>query len=44
LRKKGVLVRNFDIPTLQDWLRVTVGRPGENEIFLKKLKAVLEER
>lgn len=44
LRKNGVLIRHFDTPALKDWLRVTVGRPEENEIFLKKLRIVLEEK
>jgi histidinol-phosphate aminotransferase len=42
LKQKGVLIRCFETPALKDWLRVTVGRPEENEIFLKKLKLVLE--
>jgi len=44
LRKRGVLVRNFETPALKYWLRVTVGRPGENAIFLSQLKAVLKVR
>jgi histidinol-phosphate aminotransferase len=44
LKKGGVLVRSFDAPALRDWLRVTVGRPGENEIFLKTLKSLREEK
>jgi histidinol-phosphate aminotransferase len=43
LRETGVLVRNFDTPALENCLRVTVGRPDENEIFLKKLRTVMEE-
>lgn len=44
LRKKGVLVRNFDGPGLKNWLRVTVGRPAENRAFLAALKALMEGR
>lgn len=39
--KKGICVRagtEFGMPT---WLRVTIGRPEENELFVGKLKEVL---
>ncbi len=41
LRKQGVLIRAFDAPRLDQWLRVTIGRPGENEKFLLALKKIL---
>jgi histidinol-phosphate aminotransferase len=37
LLKKGVLVRNLT-GVIEDCLRVTVGTPGENEVFLRTLK------
>jgi histidinol-phosphate aminotransferase len=39
----GVLVKNLDgaHPSLADCLRVTVGRPEENEVFLEALRAAL---
>ncbi len=42
LRERGVLVRNLDgaSPLLRDCIRVTVGRPEENEAFLRALEAV----
>lgn len=43
LRRRGVLVRAFDRPPLNEWLRVTIGRPEENEVFLRALSNVLEE-
>ncbi|MFH1227795.1 MAG: histidinol-phosphate transaminase [Planctomycetota bacterium] len=41
LYKQGVLLRYFETPRLKNMLRVTVGRPEENLIFLRKLKAIL---
>ncbi|ROR29777.1 histidinol-phosphate transaminase [Inmirania thermothiophila] len=43
LRTRGVLVKNLDgsHPLLADCLRVTVGRPEENDAFLAALEAVL---
>jgi histidinol-phosphate aminotransferase len=45
LAQRGILVRNFANPMLsiQDCLRVTVGTPEENEIFLHNLDKVLNE-
>jgi histidinol-phosphate aminotransferase len=40
--RKGVLLRYFSTPRLEDTLRVTIGKPNENEIFLKILKEVLK--
>ena len=42
LLKRGVLVRNLS-DVVEDCLRVTVGLPGENSIFLKELAAVVRE-
>ncbi len=43
LRASGVLVKNLDgaHPLLADCLRVTVGKPEENDAFLVALKAAL---
>jgi histidinol-phosphate aminotransferase len=42
LLDKDVLVRDFSRwPRLEDCLRVTVGRPEENDAFLTALKEVL---
>jgi len=40
LLKKGILVRNLS-EVIDGCLRVTVGTPGENNLFLKTLKQVL---
>lgn len=39
--RRGVLLRYFSTPRLKDTLRVTIGKPDENQIFLKTLKEVL---
>ena len=43
LRNAGVLVKNLTEahPLLQDCLRVTVGRPEENALFLQALATVV---
>ena len=40
--KRGVLLRYFGDKRLENYLRVTIGTPEENKIFLEKLKLVLE--
>jgi histidinol-phosphate aminotransferase len=42
LLKEGVLVRNMR-GVVNSCLRVTVGTPGENRIFLKALKEVISK-
>jgi histidinol-phosphate aminotransferase len=41
LKRQGVLVRFFDKPGLSDKLRITVGRPEENDALLSALDACL---
>jgi histidinol-phosphate aminotransferase len=41
--RRGVLLRFFDTPRLKDILRVTIGKPEQNKIFLKTLKKVLKD-
>ena len=41
LAKVGILVRSFSDPVLSDAVRVTVGRPNQNDAFLAALQAVL---
>jgi len=43
LYKKGVLVRPYDSARLKNYLRVTMGKRRENDIFLKTLKSEMEE-
>jgi len=43
MKEKGVLIRHFDAPRLCQYNRITVGSREQMEIFLEKLKEVLEE-
>ncbi|TYO96267.1 histidinol-phosphate transaminase [Desulfallas thermosapovorans] len=43
LLERGVLVRNFGDPLLTRYLRVSVGQPEENMIFLHSLQQVIAE-
>ena len=43
LKEKGVLIRHFDTPRVRQYNRITVGSQAQMEIFMEKLKEVLEE-
>jgi histidinol-phosphate aminotransferase len=43
LYKKGILVRRFGGPDLKKFLRVTIGKPEENEEFIKKIKQIIKK-
>ena len=43
MKQKGVLIRHFDTPRLRQYNRITVGSRAQMEIFLEKLREVLEE-
>ena len=43
LRDRGVLVRYFDKPRIDNFLRITIGTDGEMEILLKTLADILED-
>jgi histidinol-phosphate aminotransferase len=43
LWEKGILVRCFASPELTDCLRVTVGKPQENDAFITALSSLLKE-
>jgi histidinol-phosphate aminotransferase len=36
-RRAGILVRTFDDPLLTDCVRITVGRPADNDLLLSAL-------
>ena len=44
LREKGILVRHFSKPSIEDYNRVTVGSPDEMEAFISAVKEVLHEK
>jgi histidinol-phosphate aminotransferase len=39
--RRGILLRFFDTPRLKNTLRVTIGKPEGNALFIKTLKEVL---
>ncbi len=43
LQDKGVLVRYFDRPLLQNYIRISVGRPEQTDILIKALRGLEEE-
>lgn len=43
LKEKGVLVRHFAKPRLSEYIRITVGSKEQMEVFLEKVKEILEE-
>ena len=43
LLKRGFMVRSGDVHDAPQWLRVTVGRPEENDGFIEGFRAVLAE-
>lgn len=44
LLKKGLIIRSGDIFGMDDWIRLTIGTPEENEIFIKALAEVIHEQ
>ena len=43
LREDGVIVRHFKIPRIEQYLRITVGKPEESEILFSSLERILAE-
>ncbi len=41
LREKGIYVRYFDIPRLENWLRITVGTDDEMEKLLSEIRGII---
>ena len=44
LKKKGILVRHFEKPRIDDYLRVTVGKTEEMDAFLNAIDEILSEK
>ena len=42
LKKQGVLVRYFNKPRIDNYLRITIGTDEEMDLFIKKLEGLLE--
>lgn len=43
LARKGIFIRHFDVPGLEDKLRITVGRPEHTEALLQALDEVTQK-
>ena len=44
LKERGILVRHFTRPRINDYVRVTIGTREEMDAFLRETKAILEEQ
>ena len=40
LKKNGILVRHFDAPRIQNWLRITIGTPEQMQTFMETLDKI----
>ena len=43
LKARGVLVRHFAKPPIQNWLRITVGTTAQMEHLVNNIQQILEE-
>lgn len=43
LQKKGIFVRYFDMPRLQDYLRISIGTPDNDDKLIKALTEIMRE-
>ena len=43
LKQEGILVRHFDAPRIQNWLRITIGTPEQMQTFMETLDKIMEE-
>jgi histidinol-phosphate aminotransferase len=41
LREDGIIVRHFSMPRIDQYLRITVGRPEDSEVFFTSLQRIL---
>jgi histidinol-phosphate aminotransferase len=40
LRQRGIFIRYFDTPRLKDYLRITIGKPEDNDALIEVLKTL----
>ena len=43
LKKNSILVRHFDAPRIQNWLRITIGTPEQMQTLMETLDKIMEE-
>ena len=43
LKARGILVRYFDTPRLQSFIRISVGKPEHTDTLIKALRLIEEE-
>jgi histidinol-phosphate aminotransferase len=44
LKERGVLIRHFAQPGIEEWSRITIGTREQMDIFLKNVREILEEQ
>ena len=42
LKKNGILVRHFDAPRIENWLRITIGTPEQMQTLMDAVDKILE--
>ena len=42
LKKAGILVRHFDAPRIENWLRITIGTPEQMQALMDAVDKILE--
>ena len=42
LKKSGILVRHFDAPRIENWLRITIGTPEQMQALMDAVDKILE--
>ena len=42
LKKNGILVRHFDAPRIENWLRITIGTPEQMQALMDAVDKILE--
>ena len=44
LRKRGILVRHFSLPRIQEYLRVSIGSDEDMDNFLNAIKDIISRK
>ena len=42
LKENGILVRHFDAPRIDNWLRITIGTPEQMQALMDAVDKILE--